>query len=55
MRADERVLRNFLGVSVIAKQPERRGKNFAPVALHDFDKGRFVAGGETLNQRVVDR
>ncbi len=55
MRADEGVLGDFLGVTVVAEMAEREQVHISPMARDDLGKRGFVPGIETANELVVVR
>lgn len=50
MRAEERVLRDFLGVSAVAGQAEDGCENFPLLAVYDLDARGLVAAVEAAHE-----
>src|SRR5438874_9245698 len=55
MRADERVLRDFLRVGVIAQAGEGDREHLFTITSDDFGKRGFVARQKAMDQRVIVR
>jgi len=53
VRADKSILSDFLSVGAVAEQAQSCGKNFHPVARHDFNEGGLIAGLEAFDEGCV--
>ena len=53
MGPDKGILRDFFGVSCVAKKIVRETEYFAVVSLHYFDEGRFIPTVESLDEGGV--
>ncbi len=54
MRPNESILRDFLGISVIAQKPHGQGEDPRPVAADNLDKRRLVTASESTDEFAVD-
>jgi hypothetical protein len=55
MRTDERILRDLLGIGMVAQKAKYERLNVHAVSRHDFLKGRFVALIVSANEVYINQ